>query len=88
MVPSDAPGVVINDDWDALGMRASGSHSVSFEGVELADSGVRGGFMAGDPVPYMERNLVAGLFHASASLGIAPPAANDEGAAPASEKET
>ena len=26
---------------------------------------------AGDPVPYMERNLVAGLFHAAASLGIA-----------------
>jgi alkylation response protein AidB-like acyl-CoA dehydrogenase len=25
----------------------------------------------GDPVPYMERNLTAGLFHASASLGIA-----------------
>ena len=33
--PSDAPGVVVHDDWDALGMRASGSHSVSFEGVEL-----------------------------------------------------
>jgi alkylation response protein AidB-like acyl-CoA dehydrogenase len=71
MVPTDAPGVVIDDDWDALGMRASGSNSVSFEGVELPASGVRGGFRAGDPVPYMERNLVAGLFHASASLGIA-----------------
>jgi alkylation response protein AidB-like acyl-CoA dehydrogenase len=71
MVPTDAPGVVIDDDWDALGMRASGSNSVSLEGVELPASGVRGGFRAGDPVPYMERNLVAGLFHASASLGIA-----------------
>jgi alkylation response protein AidB-like acyl-CoA dehydrogenase len=71
MVPTDAPGVVIDDDWDALGMRASGSNSVSFEGVELPESGVRGGFHAGDPVPYMERNLVAGLFHAAASLGIA-----------------
>ena len=71
MVPTDAPGVVINDDWDALGMRASGSNSVSLEGVELPESGVRGGFLAGDPIPYMERNLVAGLFHASASLGIA-----------------
>ena len=29
MVPTDAPGVVVNDDWDALGMRASGSNSVS-----------------------------------------------------------
>jgi L-evernosamine nitrososynthase len=71
MVPTDAPGVVINDDWDALGMRASGSNSVSLDGVELPETGVRGGFRAGDPLPYMERNLVAGLFHAAASLGIA-----------------
>src|SRR5262249_27124878 len=71
MVPTNAPGVVVNDDWDALGMRASGSNSVSFNGVELPESGVRGGFTAGDPVPYMERNLLAGLLHASASLGIA-----------------
>jgi alkylation response protein AidB-like acyl-CoA dehydrogenase len=71
MVPPDTPGVVVHDDWDALGMRASGSNSISLEGVELPESGVRGGFPAGDPLPYMERNLVAGLFHASASLGIA-----------------
>jgi alkylation response protein AidB-like acyl-CoA dehydrogenase len=71
IVPTNAPGVVVNDDWDALGMRASGSNSVSLEGVELPESGVRGGFRAGDAVPYMERNLVAGLFHAAASLGIA-----------------
>jgi alkylation response protein AidB-like acyl-CoA dehydrogenase len=71
MVPADAPGVTVNDDWDALGMRASGSNSVTFDGVELPESGVRGGFEAGDPLPYMERNLVAGLFHAAASLGIA-----------------
>jgi alkylation response protein AidB-like acyl-CoA dehydrogenase len=71
MVPTHAAGVVVHDDWDALGMRASGSHSVSFEGVELPDGGVLGGFPAGEPLPYMERNLVAGLFHAAASLGIA-----------------
>ena len=71
MVPTDAPGVVVHDDWDALGMRASGSNSVAFDGVVLPPGGVRGGFRAGDPVPYMERNLTAGLFHASASLGIA-----------------
>src|SRR4051812_4119828 len=71
MVPTDAPGVVVHDDWDALGMRASGSNSVSLEGVALPERGVRGGFRAGDPLPYMERNLVAGLFHAAASLGIA-----------------
>jgi L-evernosamine nitrososynthase len=71
MVPTDAPGVVVHDDWDALGMRASGSNSISLKGVELPESGVRGGFRAGEPLPYMERNLVAGLFHAAASLGIA-----------------
>jgi alkylation response protein AidB-like acyl-CoA dehydrogenase len=71
MVPTDASGVVVNDDWDALGMRASGSNSISLEGVELPESGVRGGFRAGDPLPYIERNLTAGPFHAAASLGIA-----------------
>jgi alkylation response protein AidB-like acyl-CoA dehydrogenase len=71
MVPTDTPGVVVHDDWDALGMRASGSNSITLEGVELPESGVRGGFRSGDPLPCMERNLVAGLFHAAASLGIA-----------------
>jgi alkylation response protein AidB-like acyl-CoA dehydrogenase len=70
-VPTDAAGLDIEGDWDALGMRASGSNSVSLERVELPESGVRGGFRAGDPTPYMERNLVAGLFHAATSLGIA-----------------
>jgi alkylation response protein AidB-like acyl-CoA dehydrogenase len=63
--------VRINDDWDALGMRASGSHSVTFEGVELPASALRGGFPTGEPVSYIDRNLPSGLFHASASLGIA-----------------
>ncbi len=70
-VPTDASGVIVHDDWDALGMRASGSNSVSLQGVELPESGVRGGFRAGDALPYIERNLHSGLFHAAASLGIA-----------------
>jgi alkylation response protein AidB-like acyl-CoA dehydrogenase len=71
MVPSDVPGVVVHDDWDALGMRASGSNSISLTDVRLPLSAVRGGFRTGDPRPYIERNLVSGLFHAAASLGIA-----------------
>jgi alkylation response protein AidB-like acyl-CoA dehydrogenase len=74
-VPTDAAGVEICGDWDALGMRASGSHTVTFTGVELPRAALPGGFLAGDADAYMERNLVAGLFHASASLGIAEAAA-------------
>lgn len=71
MVPRETPGVVVHDDWDALGMRASGSNSVSFEEVRLPLSALRGGFPVGDAVEYMERNLGAGLLHAAAALGIA-----------------
>jgi alkylation response protein AidB-like acyl-CoA dehydrogenase len=75
-VPTDAAGVEILDDWDALGMRASGSHSVTFADVAVPHSALRGGFVAGDADAYMERNLLAGLFHAAASLGIAEGAAS------------
>ena len=70
-VPPDAEGVAIHGDWDALGMRASGSHSVTFSAVDVPAAALRGGFLAGDAEAYMDRNLVAGLLHASASLGIA-----------------
>jgi alkylation response protein AidB-like acyl-CoA dehydrogenase len=70
-IPVTAPGVTVHDDWDALGMRASGSHSVTFAQVELPARALRGGFPAGEVAPYLERNLASGLFHAAASLGIA-----------------
>jgi alkylation response protein AidB-like acyl-CoA dehydrogenase len=75
-IAADAPGVEILGDWDALGMRASGSHSVSFTGVQVPRGALRGSFVAGDSAGYMERMLTAGLFHASASLGIAEAAAS------------
>jgi alkylation response protein AidB-like acyl-CoA dehydrogenase len=71
MIPTRTPGVVVHDDWDALGMRGSGSHSVSFDDVRLPASALRGGFPAGNVTEYVERNLEAGLFHAAASVGLA-----------------
>ena len=71
MVPRNTPGVVVHDDWDALGMRASGSHTVSFEDVQLPATALRGGFAVGDSTAYIQRNVDAGLFHAAASLGVA-----------------
>ncbi len=70
-VPIETPGVTINDDWDALGMRGSGSNSITFHNVHLTESAVRGGFPVGSTTGYIERNLANGLFHASASVGIA-----------------
>jgi alkylation response protein AidB-like acyl-CoA dehydrogenase len=40
-VPADAAGVEILDDWDALAMRASGSHSVTFTDVAIPHSALR-----------------------------------------------
>jgi alkylation response protein AidB-like acyl-CoA dehydrogenase len=70
-VPAKSPGVHILEDWDALGMRASGSHSVVFEDVELPASALRGGFPSGSAAGLMSRNLASGLFHASAAVGVA-----------------
>jgi alkylation response protein AidB-like acyl-CoA dehydrogenase len=71
MIPATSPGVTIHGDWDGLGMRASGSHTVSFDDVVLPPSALRRGFPVGDATAFIRRNLSAGLFHASASLGIA-----------------
>jgi alkylation response protein AidB-like acyl-CoA dehydrogenase len=70
-IPASAPGVVVHDDWDALGMRTSGSNSVSFTDVRVDGSAFLGGFRSGSAVGYAARNLASGGFHAAASLGIA-----------------
>lgn len=36
LVPRDAPGIRVIASWDHLGLRASGSHEVVFEGVAIA----------------------------------------------------
>ena len=77
LVPRRTPGVVVHDDWDALGMRASASNTVTFNGVQLPSSALRGGFPVGDGVAYMDRTLNAGLLHAAAAVGVAEAADAD-----------
>ena len=72
VVPSTAPGVEFAHDWDALGMRASESGSVTFRDVCVAPDALRGGFATGSySVALLDRFLASGRFHAAASLGIA-----------------
>jgi len=41
LLPIDTPGLIPQDDWDALGMRASGSQSVVFENAHVPFSAIR-----------------------------------------------
>jgi alkylation response protein AidB-like acyl-CoA dehydrogenase len=39
-VPLRAPGVTVGDDWDALGMRGTGSHSIELDDVFVPDEAI------------------------------------------------
>ncbi|WP_117000408.1 acyl-CoA dehydrogenase family protein [Desertimonas flava] len=71
-IPSTADGVIFNDDWDAIGMRASESGTMTLRGVELGADAVRDGFPSGRYATALyDRFLASGAFHAAAALGIA-----------------
>lgn len=40
LVPRDTPGLRIEETWDSLGMRATGSHDLVFDGAHLAPGGL------------------------------------------------
>jgi alkylation response protein AidB-like acyl-CoA dehydrogenase len=72
MIPTASRGVVFHDDWDALGMRASASGSVSFESVHVPDGMLSDVSSTGSLTPeLLDRYLVSGALHSAASLGIA-----------------
>lgn len=77
LVPSDTPGITVNDDWDALGMRASGSVSVTFRDCLAKGPTNQRGIPAGRiTAEYLELMLTSGAAHTAASVGVVE-AAND-----------
>lgn len=72
MLPMDTPGLLPEDDWDALGMRSSGSQSVRFEDVRVPLSAVHEvGPWGRWSVPVLQNRTVANIPLVGAFLGIA-----------------
>ncbi len=65
MVLRDDPGIHIDETWDALGMRASGSHDLVLEGVRLGEDRFLGYRNRAKPSP---RGRASGVWFA---LGVA-----------------
>ncbi|KAF1022624.1 MAG: Dibenzothiophene desulfurization enzyme C [Paracidovorax wautersii] len=47
VIPGDRAGITIEDDWDGIGQRQTGSGRVTFRGVRIHDSEV-----VGQPIPF------------------------------------
>lgn len=72
VIDRNAPGVTVHDDWDALGMRSSGSVTVTFKDVPLNGKGPGRGVLAGTiTAEYLENSFTSGPAHAAGSLGVA-----------------
>lgn len=71
LVPRDAPGVTVHDDWDALGVRASGSVSVTFDDAPIPFPPGHGTPCGVLTAEYLEQSVAWGAAHTSVSLGIA-----------------
>lgn len=72
LVAPAAAGVTVHDDWDALGMRTSGSGRITLDGVQIGRGELSDSHPAGvASVAGLNRYVTSGLFHASATLGIA-----------------
>jgi alkylation response protein AidB-like acyl-CoA dehydrogenase len=71
-MPRDSAGLEIKNNWDALGMRASGSHDVTFTNcfvpdTALLDLGVWGEWSE----PYLTGNLIIAIGLTGVFLGLA-----------------
>lgn len=59
-VPRDTPGLTIADNWDAMGMRASGSHDLVYDACVVPDVFVVRTGPWGQAGPFWTRFMIAG----------------------------
>jgi alkylation response protein AidB-like acyl-CoA dehydrogenase len=72
VLPMDTPGLLPQGDWDALGMRGSGSQSVVFEDMWVPDSALsRIGPWGRWSLNYLQFRAIANIVLVGAFLGIA-----------------
>ena len=72
VLPMDTPGLIPQNDWDALGMRGSGSQSVVFKDAWVPESAFgRMGPWGKWSLQYLEFRAIANIVLVGAFLGIA-----------------
>jgi alkylation response protein AidB-like acyl-CoA dehydrogenase len=72
VVPGDTPGIEIHHDWDQLGLRASGSHDVTFTEVEIPAEHILDPVERGARAQQDNKGLAAlGVTVAAIYLGVA-----------------
>lgn len=71
VVPTDAPGVTRDDDWDGFGQRLSGSGTTHFDNVVIPVEHVLRRYAAGEVRPESYISAFYQLFHLATLAGIA-----------------
>ncbi|MCA9850076.1 MAG: acyl-CoA/acyl-ACP dehydrogenase [Dehalococcoidia bacterium] len=70
LVPMDHPGVRIEETWDSMAMRSTGSHDVHYEGVPIRDSDILDRSTPGAPSRGGRPEAWFPLLVAAANLGV------------------
>jgi alkylation response protein AidB-like acyl-CoA dehydrogenase len=75
-IPADRPGIIIEDDWDAIGQRQTGSGTVTFQNVRVADNELIGSPSApvtprGSLISLLQQAVLLNVFIGSAEGALA-----------------